>query len=63
MEKEIGKSSSRFFISTIGASLFTAFFVYILEIIFVVAFTALVYSGELSSQIPRALGFIIAGDA
>ena len=58
MENQTGK-----LISAFGTSLFTAFFIYILEIIFVVAFTALIYSGELSSQIPRALGFIIIGDA
>ena len=60
-EIQIGtnKSSLRSF----GTSLFTAFFIYILEIIFVLAFTALIYSGELSSQIPRAMGFIILGDA
>jgi len=46
-----------------GTSLFTAFFIAMLELIFVLAFTALMYSGELSSQIPHALGFIILGDA
>ena len=58
MENQTGK-----LISAFGTSLFTAFFIFVLEIIFVVAFTALIYSGELSSQIPRALGFIIIGDA
>lgn len=60
MKTDTIKSSS---LSTFGTSLFTAFFIFILEIIFVLAFTALMYSGELSSQIPRALGFIIFGDA
>lgn len=46
-----------------STSLFTAFFIYILEVIFVVAFTALLYSGELSSQVPRAIGLILLGDA
>jgi SulP family sulfate permease len=55
--------ASRASINSFGISLFTAFFIFILEIIFVLAFTALMYSGELSSQIPRALGFIILGDA
>jgi len=50
-------------IRSIGTSLFTAFFIYILEIIFVLAFTALIFSGELSSQIPRAIGLILFGDA
>jgi SulP family sulfate permease len=57
----IPANQSRF--SSFGISLFTAFFIFNLEIIFVLAFTALLYSGELSSQIPRALGFIILGDA
>ncbi|HET8670448.1 MAG TPA: hypothetical protein VFM05_07435 [Candidatus Saccharimonadales bacterium] len=48
---------------TFGTSLFTAFFIYVLEGIFVGAFTALIYSGELSSQIPRVLSFILLGDA
>jgi SulP family sulfate permease len=63
MENPTKKFAGRSFIRLIGTSLFTAFFIYILEIIFVVAFTALIYSGELSNQIPRALGFIIIGDA
>lgn len=50
-------------LSAFWESLISAFFIYILEIIFVLAFTSLIYSGELSSQIPRALGFIIFGDA
>ncbi len=50
-------------LGSIGTSLFTAFFVFLLEIIFVISFTALVYSGELASQIPRAIGFVILGDA
>ena len=54
------KSSS---FKSFGTSVFTAFFIFILEIIFVLAFTTLIYSGELSSQIPRAMGFIIFGDA
>ena len=62
-ENQTGKLINKSGIATFGTSLFTAIFIFILEIIFVVAFTALVYSGELSSQIPRALGFIILGDA
>jgi SulP family sulfate permease len=62
MENQTGKLKNSL-ASAFGTSLFTAFFIYILEIIFVVAFTALIYSGELSSQVPRALGFIIIGDA
>lgn len=50
-------------IRSIGTSIFTAFFIYILEVIFVLAFTTLIFSGELSNQIPRAVGFILFGDA
>lgn len=57
------KNQARTILSTFGTSLFTAFLIYVLEVIFVVAFTALIYSGELSGQIPRALGFILLGDA
>jgi len=60
-ENQIGTWNTH--LRSIGNSLFTAFFIYILEIIFVLAFTALIYSGELSSQIPRAIGFILFGDA
>jgi len=63
METQTQKPTTGNFIGAFGTSLFTAFLIYILEIIFVVAFTALIYSGELSSQIPRALGFVIVGDA
>ena len=58
--QSVNRNSS---LRSIGISIFTAFFIYILEIFFVFAFTALIYSGELSSQIPRAMGFIIFGDA
>jgi hypothetical protein len=43
MENQSRKFISRSFIGAFGTSLFTAFFIYILEIIFVVAFTALIY--------------------
>ena len=63
VENQTEHSKSESVFSSFGVSLFTAFFIFILEIIFVLAFTALMYSGELTSQIPRALGFIILGDA
>ena len=63
VENQTEHSKSESIFSSFGVNLFTAFFIFILEIIFVLAFTALMYSGELSSQIPRALGFIILGDA
>jgi len=56
-------SISSSFLRSFGINLFTALFIAILEIIFVLAFTTLMYSGELTSQVPRALGFIILGDA
>lgn len=63
MKNQTGKPLSTPVLGIFVSSLLTAFFIFILEIIFVVAFTALIYSGELSSQVPRALGFIIIGDA
>ena len=63
MKIQTGKFINKSFLGTIWTGLFTAFLIYILEIIFVVAFTALIYSGELSSQVPRALVYIMAGDA
>lgn len=60
---QTGNSTGQPLISSFGTSVFTALLIAILEIIFVLAFTALMYSGELSSQVPRALGFILLGDA
>ena len=53
----------RFSLAALGTSLFTAFLIYLLEITFVISFAALIFSGELASQLPQALGFIIFGDA
>lgn len=50
-------------LSTLGSSLLSALVIGIFEIIVVVSFAALIFSGELASQMPRALGFIIVGDA
>lgn len=44
-------------------SLSAGLLIYFLEVIVVISFTALVFSGPLSGQVPRALGLIIAGDA
>jgi len=57
------KSMNQSLFRSFGNSLFTAFFIFLLEIILVIAFTALMYPGELSNQIPRALGLLILGDA
>ena len=63
MESQKGRKITSSLTHVFATSLFTAFFIFVLEIIFVVAFTTLIYSGELSSQVPRALGFIILGNA
>src|SRR5512134_3358003 len=60
---QAGNATGQPLFSSFGTSIFTAFFIAILEIIFVLAFTTLMFSGELSSQVPRALGFVILGDA
>ncbi len=55
--------SFRHHLDTFGTSLFTALFIYFLEIIFVIWFAALIYSGDLLAQMPRALALILLGDA
>jgi len=44
-------------------SLTTGFLIYILEVIVVVSFAALIFSNELYSQLPYGIGLILAGDA
>jgi len=44
-------------------SLTTGFLIYILEVIVVVSFAALIFSKELYSQLPYGIGLILAGDA
>ena len=43
-------------------SLTTSLLVYILEIIVAISFAALIFSGELSSQLPYGIGLILIGD-
>jgi len=50
-------------LTSIGASIFTALFFCLLEIIFVISFTALIYSGDLAGHVSQAMGFVILGDA
>lgn len=49
--------------ATLGNSLITAALIYLLEISFVISFGALVFSGELSSQLPQAIGLFLLGNA
>lgn len=48
---------------TLGANAVAALLPAAIELIFVIAFAALIYSGDLASEVPRAIGFIILGDA
>src|SRR6476469_3026304 len=48
---------------TLANSLFSGLLIYILEVIFVISFTALIFSGQMSNQLPKALGFILLGNA
>ena len=41
----------------------TGFMLYLLEIIMIVSFSALIFSGSLEGQLPYGLGFIMIGDA
>ncbi len=64
MHSQLAPSRSyRHYLATLGSSLFTALFIYFLEIIFVISFAALIYSGDLLAQMPRALALILLGDA
>src|SRR5690349_6333290 len=45
-------------VGTLGTSLFAAGLIYLLQITFIISFGALVFSGELTSQLPQALGKI-----
>jgi SulP family sulfate permease len=55
-------SSGRLRLSTLG-SLFAAALIYLLQITFVISFGALVFSGELASQLPQALGLFLLANA
>lgn len=57
------KKESFLSMGSFGNSLFTALFLSVLEIIFVVSFAALIYSGDLSGFVSHAIGFILFGDA
>src|SRR5215470_19799075 len=49
--------------AVVMTSLLSGLIIYLLEVIFVISFAALVFSGQLSSQLPRALSFIFIGNA
>lgn len=55
--------SYRHHFTALGTSLSTALFIYFLEIIFIISFAALIYSGDLLAEMPRALALILLGDA
>src|SRR3954451_4619535 len=57
------KTTGKLHPAAIANSLFSGLLFYLLEIIFVISFTALIFSGPLASQLPRALGFILLGNA
>jgi SulP family sulfate permease len=44
-------------------SLLTGGLIYVLEVVFAVSFTALVYTNELANYLPLAVGFTLLGDA
>jgi SulP family sulfate permease len=49
--------------ASLATALLSGLLIYLLEIIFVISFAALVFSGHQASQLPQALGFILAGNA
>src|SRR5262249_2422724 len=49
--------------AVLTSSLLSALVIYLMEVIYVISFASLVFSGQLSSQLPRALSFILIGNA
>src|SRR5512136_1430043 len=49
--------------SLLMTSLLAGGLIYVLEVVFAVSFTALVYTNELANYLPLAIGFTLAGDA
>ena len=49
--------------SVLITSLLTGGLIYILEVVFAISFTALVYTNELADYLPLAIGFTLLGDA
>lgn len=52
-----------FRLATVANSLISGLLIYMLQVIFVISFTALVFSGQLAGQLTQALGFILLGNA
>ncbi len=48
--------------SSLAASLIAGMLTCLLEIVLVISFAALIFSGHLADQLPQALGFILAGN-
>ncbi len=55
--------SNEFRPSALGTSLLSGLLIYTLEIIFVVSFAALIFSGPLAGHLPQALGYVLVGNA
>ncbi len=49
--------------SLVITSLITGSLIYVLEVVFAISFTALVYTNELANYLPLAIGFTLLGDA
>lgn len=49
--------------SVLMTSLLTSGLIYILEVVFAISFTSLVYTNELADYLPLAIGFTLLGDA
>ncbi len=49
--------------AVLATSVLSGLLLYLLEILFVISFAALIFSGPLARHLPLALGFIILGDA
>src|SRR4051812_17752686 len=49
--------------AALGGSLLSSLVTYVLAVIFVISFAALVFSEELAGLLPQVLGFILIGNA
>jgi SulP family sulfate permease len=63
IRKQFSNWRDEFHPRVLADSLLSSLLIYIIEIITVISFAALVFSGELVDQLPQALGFILVADA
>ena len=63
IRKQVSNWRDEFHPRVLANSFLSSLLIYTIEIITVISFAALVFSGELADQLPQALGFILIADA